>query len=397
MKKIAITTSVSISNYGTKLQALAMCRIFEERGFQPLVLEYSEALPQKWIVQLKNYLGKIVKPILFGKNYLYVAKFNREYHNNDQFFLNNIISRYKAIDADDCMIPHYKIIGSRIKLQNYARQFDAAVTGSDQVWHPVLNKSNLWFFTLNFVNNSIRKIAYAPSLGVDVLTPEQAILFKKLLINLDYISLREKSGVDSIQSLTDKNVSLVLDPTLLVGRKLWDKLYSECKVPKNVNYCLCYLLGTNSEHRRICEVVASKLGLKIYNFSHFKAYNEADDKLSGEKLFDVSPMEFIGLVKNAKFVITDSFHCSVFSMMYHVPFMTLLRFQNNDSLSTNTRIFSMLSQFGLDNRILSSDKDIDIIVNSSIDFDRVEECLAAKRKISNSFLDQALGDEKIEI
>ena len=118
---------------------------------------------------------------------------------------------------------------------------------------------------------------------------------------------------------------------------------------------------------------------------------------SGEKLYDVSPTEFVGLIKNATFVLTDSFHCSVFSMMYHVPFMTLLRFQKNDSLSTNTRIYSMLQQFGLGNRILDNEVKIDDLLQTTIDFSYIEEILSKKREQSNKYLDIALHDEKAKV
>lgn len=392
MKKIAITTSISISNYGTKLQAWAMCEIFKRRGYKPAILEYSEVENMNFLRKVKMIIGKQVKPIVCGRDYLYVSKFRAEYKNES--LREQIITRYKAIDGDDKLIPHYRFIGSKKDLQSFAKQFDIVATGSDQVWHPVLNKSNLWFFTLNFAPCNIKRIAYAPSLGVDELSKEQGETFRNLLQNIDFISLREDSGVKAIQPLVDKPVSLVLDPTLLVGRSLWDKVLDENKVLRDKDYCLCYLLGTNPKHRDICEIVAKKLNLKILNFAHFKAYNKGDESLSGEKLYDVSPTEFIGLIKNAKFVITDSFHCSVFSMMYHVPFMTLLRFQKNDSLSTNTRIYSMLQQFGLGNRILDNEDKLDDLLQAPIDFSYVENTLEQKREQSNTYLDRALQDEK---
>lgn len=392
MKKIAITTSISISNYGTKLQAWAMCEIFKRRGYVPMILEFSETENMNSFRKLKMLIGKQIKPIFCGRDYLYVSKFKAEYKNES--LREQIIKRYKAIDSDDELIPHYRFIGSKKELQSFAKQFDVVATGSDQVWHPVLNNSNLWFFTLNFAPCNVKRIAYAPSLGVDELSKEQGENFRNLLQNMDFISLREDSGVKAILPLVDKPVSLVLDPTLLVGRSLWDKVIDENKVIRDEDYCLCYLLGTNPKHREVCEIVAKKLNLKILNFAHFKAYNKGDESLSGEKLYDVSPTEFIGLIKNAKFVVTDSFHCSVFSMMYHVPFMTLLRFQKSDSLSTNTRIYSMLQQFGLGNRILDNEEKIDDMLQAPIDFNYVEETLGQKREQSNTYLDKALQDEK---
>lgn len=392
-KYVAITTSISISNYGTKLQALAMCEIFRTKGYSPVILEFANTDRLNCFKRIKMEFGNFLKPIIWGRNYKYKFKFNKEYKNNESI-KKDVLCRYKSIDKDDFLTPHYRFVGSSKSLKNFAKKYNLVVTGSDQVWHPIINKTHLWFFTLNFASKDTKRIAYAPSLGVDELSKEQGETFRNLLQNMDFISLREDSGVKAIQPLVDKPVSLVLDPTLLVGRSLWDKVIDENKVLQDEDYCLCYLLGTNQKHREICEIVAKKLNLKILNFAHFKAYNKGDESLSGEKLYDVSPTEFIGLIKNAKFVVTDSFHCSVFSMMYHVPFMTLLRFQKSDSLSTNTRIYSMLQQFGLGNRILDNEEKIDELLQAPIDFNDVEKILGQKREQSNTYLDKALQDEK---
>lgn len=391
MKKAAITTAISISNYGTKLQAWAMCEILKERNFDATILEYSCSKDLSFITLFKRYIGNIIHTLSKGADYKLVDKFNYEYKSGTLDFRQSIIKRYKAIDANDKDIPHYRYIGSKESLKKYAYQYDVLVTGSDQVWHPVLNKNNLWFLTLNFASPSARRVAYAPSLGVDALNKDQQEEFKVLLKDMGFISLREDSGVKAIQPLTDKEVSLVLDPTLLIGRKLWDTVLDEEKAFRYGDYCLCYLLGTSPEHREICEHLAKEKGLKLLNFAHFKKYNEVDEKLSGEKLYDVTPAEFIGLIKNAKFVITDSFHCSAFSMQYHTPFMSLLRFQQKDSMSTNTRLYSMLEQFGLGNRIyVPGTNTIEEISNASIDYSKVDSLLAEKQQQSSRYLDNAL-------
>ena len=391
MKKIGIYTVTKVYNYGTKLQAYAMQEIFKQRGFYAEILTLSER--KGILAKIKYYLKYYLLCLCFPYKKFTINKNYEQYINCQYNGLPNknlrvlLKKRFEALDLFDSKYHIVHFIDKQ-SLKEHTKSFVVVVCGSDQIWHPILNRNDFW--TLQLVSDGVRRMSYAPSLGVDEL-PESAIsFFKKVLANIDYISVRELSGMHLLQNLTSKPVSVVLDPTLLVGRPVWDKILIDRPELTRNEYCLCYLLGSNPEHRKIISKTAKQLGLIVYNFSHFKEYNAADEELEGQHLYDISPTEFVGLVSKAKFVITDSFHCSVFSIMYHVPFMVLLRYSTSDHMSTNSRIYSLLGQLGLDSRIYDQSRDIEDIVNTNINFEEVEFLLAKKREESNRFIDEAL-------
>ena len=389
MKKLGIITGYGVYNYGTKLQAYAMQEIFRKKGFQTEIILYSEG---NSFSQVKNYIKGflyLVLPVfkVIERKTRHSQYIRRQYgHLSSSSLHLSLIRRLKAIESIDVVYTSKRFF-TKGSLLRYSKRMVAVVCGSDQIWHPY-NCSEFW--TLQLVPEGVRRISYAPSLGVDKL-PEEAIpFFTKAMKGIDSISVREVSGAQILQRLTEKSVHVVLDPTILVGRLLWDKVLINIPRLAEKDYCLCYLLGTSLEHRDIIQEVANKKGLVIYNFSHFKKYNDADETLEGEHLYDISPFEFVGLVSKAKFVITDSFHCSVFSLLYHKEFLALLRYGSMDRMGTNNRIYSFLGQFGLESRIVTNRTHLDSLLNSQIDYEKVEQIVAQKRIESMTFLDDAL-------
>lgn len=390
MRKIGIFTPVGVYNYGTKLQALAMQEIIRKKGFDTEIVLLNE---KKGIIgKFKYLIGKTVYLIFHDlhANRRY-NKYIREYYPDLQSkdLIKSLKQRLASLEKSD---KDYTIIRfiDKSDLKRHTSLYKAVVCGSDQIWHPITNRNDFW--TLQLVDDTVPRISYAPSLGIDSIPKDAIPFFRNFLKTFSHISVRELSGAHLIQGLTEKKVHVVLDPTLLAGRTVWDKLLENNMEITNASYCLCYMLGTNAHHREVVKEVAKKLNLVIYNFSHFKKFNEADEHLGCTQLFDITPSQFVSLISKAKFVITDSFHCTAFSAMYHIPFITLLRYGKSDYNSTNSRVYSLLSQFNLENRILSENADLDEILNSKIDFDNFEMILAQKRIESNSYLDNALNE-----
>ena len=388
MKYIGIFTVIDVYNYGTKLQAYAMQEIFKNKGYVSEILTYEEKKGVK--SKIKFLLKSIVS--FFLPKYLLIKKHNAVLASNYKGVPNNIKelirNRMWEFDGFDKYY-NYKHFVFKRNLIKHTKKYSAVVCGSDQIWHPILNRNKFW--TLQYVSKNVRRFSYAPSLGVNEIPEDAKPFFRKVLKTMNKISVREEKGAELLKELTDKPITVVLDPTLLAGRKVWDKILKNREdLTNNANYCLCYLLGPNEEHRRIVVEAANYLNLSIYNFSHFKQFNNSDEILPGKHLYDVSPEEFIGLISKAKFVITDSFHCSVFSLMYHIPFVTLLRYNDKDNLSTNSRIFSLLGQFGLETRIYTGQQTIKEIIDKRINYDYVDKELDIARKNSEVFLNDAL-------
>lgn len=383
-KKIGIVTQIRVFNYGTRLQAYAMQEIFRSRGF------FTEIFVLERYCGLKALIRCHVKTIrdVFNRNARYRFYVKCHYDNTlNDGMVKKLIKRLGAIDLLNKKL-NYTVHSSEKELTTYTSKFHAVVCGSDQMWRPVNN--DLQLKMLRYVSPNIRKISYAPSLGVNIIPEDTKPFIREALEDFYCISVRETNGAELLRPLTDKPVYVVLDPTLLVGRKVWDKVLKYKDELANEDYCLCYFLGTNPDHRKIAREVSDELHLTVYNFPHFKEYNTADEKLAGVQLFDISPSEFVGLISKAKFVITDSLHCTIFSIMYHIPFITLQRYDDNDALSTNCRVFSLLSQFGLESRIFTAGRKVEDYITDFINFENVESILNLKRMESNAYLDKAL-------
>ena len=388
MKTIGLATLTEIYNYGTKLQAYAMQEIFMSRGYDTEIIRFADR--QNLISTLKYRIKDVLRSVAprwmqHRQESIYLSK---QYENLPNGSLVSVLkSRLKALNAMDSK---YKIktYVTRSEMIDGSRKYSAVVCGSDQIWKPSAKRLKIW--TLQYIHKDVRRFSYAPSIGYGSIPEDKVSFYRKVIKEFYAVSVREVSAANILSSLSDKKISVVLDPTLLVGRNVWDKVLKEKAGLTNRSYCLCYLLGTTPEHRKMCSEFAKRQSLELYNFTHFKKYNDADEQLEGEHLYDVDPAEFVGLVSKAKFIVTDSFHCSCFAMMYHIPFATLLRYQSSDSESTNSRIFSLLGQFGMEGRICQSMDDIDKIIASSIDYPVVDRILESKRTESNAFVDNAL-------
>lgn len=195
-------------------------------------------------------------------------------------------------------------------LKEYSKRYDAVICGSDQIWLPVHIQQQ--YYTLSFVPKGTRRIAYAPSFGINSVEKADESLYKSAINGFDSLSCREMSGCDIIKNLTNKEAQLVLDPTLMVDKKIWDKMSGS--TPKvDGEYIFCYFLGKNPEHRKKVRKLAEKTGLKVVCLPYIDGYTESDNGYADLALYDIAPDGFVNLIKNAKYVCTDSFHSSVFS------------------------------------------------------------------------------------
>ena len=183
------------------------------------------------------------------------------------------------------------------------------------------------------------------------------------------------------------------DPTLLLDKSEWMEIQQEEPIIKE-DYIFCYFLGKNIEHRKFAERLKEKTGCKIVSINHSDEYVKYSDKFADEAPYNVGPGEFVNLIRNAKFVCTDSFHGTVFSLINQVPFFTFERFSNkNSKMSTNSRIYSLLDLVDLKDRLLQGNENIDEILNNVIDFEKVNKKIADFRNSSKQFIETALNNK----
>lgn len=375
---IGLDTGHLVYNYGTKLQAYAMQTLLERSGDECEIIQWHT----RNFGALNNIVEffKIVKKMYsgYGLRINYWLKVYKRYRCFEQFNQNFHIKKYYGTLED---------------MQNYVKGYSHVFCGSDQAWLPE-NVEKHWY-TLEYCNKKQIRAAYAPSFGVEKIEDKYKDSYRTFLLKFDYLSVREISGQNIIEELIQKNVPVVLDPTLLLTRKDWDVLLQESNVKiLDKEYCFCYFLGTNQSHREAVLQLKKQQGLEIVNLQHFSGYCEADKKFADINLYSVTPQDFIALIANAKYVCTDSFHCTAFSIQYRKPFTVFQRFSDKDKYSTNTRLYSLLNQLELSFRIYENDNNIN---QETIDYDACEEILNNLRKLSNIYLQEALsaGREKV--
>ena len=207
---------------------------------------------------------------------------------------------------------------------------------------------------------------------------------------MDAISIREKRSLSILQPLTNKKIEVVVDPVLLLDGHDWELEIKYRKTAKK--YILCYLLGDDEEQRRVINRVARKLHLPIVTFPHIVLnvvrkcdlfFGDIHDYISG-------PREFLGLIKNAEFVITDSFHACVFSMIFETPFVVLERNKASEKGNMNSRIYDFLEEYHLKSQLVNENQLEEMKNVPNIDFTYAHEHWQRRRKESLEYLDRAL-------
>ena len=191
-----------------------------------------------------------------------------------------------------------------------------------------------------------------------------------------------------IYELTGKESPIVVDPTILLGRQYWDEIRGERIV--DGNYIMCYFLGSNANHRVFANNLKRKTGYKIVTLPHMDEIVEADFGFGDLVPYNIGPKEFINLISNASYVCTDSFHGTVFSVLYKRNFFTFDRYPNAKRDSTNSRLDSILSMINLVDRKIDSSIEINDKLLIPIDYSDLDERLEELRSDSMEFLIKAL-------
>lgn len=258
--------------------------------------------------------------------------------------------------------------------------YDAFVCGSDQVWSVFDSIFNPYYY-LDFAHK--RKIAYAPCLGTDRILEETADRIRELLADFTAISARENVSAQQLSEITGKEVAWVCDPTLLHDADFWSKFAEDATVPKG-KYLLCYFLESKPWYFDKAKTLAKRLGLKIRlvpsRWEHLQ---------SGHVITEaIGPREFVALFRDASYVLTDSYHGSIFSVIFEKSFQYLLRFAPDDPASQNIRIQSLFDRLCLHDRIVTENGDA---VMHTMNDETLQRELVGVREESLAFLKESLA------
>ncbi len=388
MKKIALVTCYFQHNYGSQLQALATQMICDKLewpneticidGLKPEInrAKYKYFLSRCWDINtIKDKMATVRKVI--------AKKTNSDYAQN----LRVRDSLFDQFSKEKFRLT--KKYNSKIELGKDAANYSAFIVGSDQLWLP--SNISADYYTLNFVPNNIgvRKIAYATSFGISQLPEKQAKLAQEFLPRLDSIMVREESGKKLVKQLIDKDVPVVSDPTLLFSAEEWAKELPQTRRIQEP-YILCYFLGNNPIQRTWAKKLAQKTNYKIVQLPNLDEYIKSDQGFADFPLYDVDPLSFVALIRDAHYILTDSFHCTVFSALHQKSFYSFRRYQSDGTVSTNGRLYSLLESFGLSDRMLTGNESIDDYLKKPINYISVLNKIEAMREESIDLLKKSI-------
>lgn len=383
-RKIGVCCEYQHRNYGSMLQALATVMQLENLGCDYELIRYTRKLTPDL---LARSLSRIPSEIsLLVRRHLQAQRIKKYPEIQNGIRLRN--ARFERFSRN------YFLNVSRpydtfFQLQKAARQYRAVLVGSDQLWTP--RGYSTRFFNLLFVPDDIPKIAYATSFGVSQIPNSKKKIAKKFLNRIEYIGVRETRAAEIIKELTGRDVPTVLDPTLLFSAQDWLNIIPLRQIPSlaGKKYIFCYFLGRNPQQRREAEKLRAETGCEIVFIPHLDEFIPEDIGFGDVQLFDIGPEEFVNLIRNAEYVCTDSFHGSVFSILYHKSFITFNRFKEHDKNSRNSRIDTLLAQTELENRRFD-DRLLEQIVQP-IDTVRVDQRLQEMKSYSLSYLADAIS------
>jgi hypothetical protein len=251
--------------------------------------------------------------------------------------------------------------------------YDFFITGSDQVWNPFYNGFSSIYF-LEFAPKE-KRIAYAPSFGIPKIPAVYKEKYKKWIMEIPYLSVREESGAKIIKELTGRDVPVLVDPTLMLTREKWLSIAKEDPYKPDKPYLLTYFLGEipKGTRKRIKKIA------RDYNLEIVRLADTRD-----KKRYIAGPGEFIDYINSADLVCTDSFHGSVFSILMETPFIVFDRV----GTSMYSRIETLLNKFNLHSRQANYIKDDEIF---NIDFSHIPPILDEERKKALNYLKEALN------
>lgn len=381
MKKVGIVSCYFKNNYGSMLQAYATKKILDNNNIPNETInidnniDFKKGKRKYYASQLFNF--KFIKS-KFG---MIKLKLDKKIVKNLGKNISIRDSKYKEFRKEfnlSISCPDYKSLSEIVEVK-----YSDIIVGSDQLWLPVNVVSD--YYTLNWVSDNINKISYATSFGISKIPDKYTDEYKKFLSRINHLSVREESGkkICDEYGITSK---VVCDPTILLTKDEWEQeAVQERIIPDK--YILCYFLGSNIEHRKFAEKLKKKTGYKIVSLNHADEYVKYSDTFADITPYDIGPREWINLIKNAEYVCTDSFHGTVFSLLFNKTFFDFRRYSESNKMSTNSRIDSLLDLAGVDkNRILTGNEDVDTVIKYKINYSKVNKNIDKIRQESKKWL-----------
>lgn len=367
--KIDVITLHRVRNYGSSLQTLATQNFLKNMGCEVEIIDY---YPERYssfglLKRLKNKSEKLAKNPILLLGAQVVISFS---YIKKKIVFDKFLSRYINLTPKTYYSEH-DLLGDNL-------QADAFCTGSDQVWNSHWNEGVDRPFYLSFVPENAYKFSYAASIGNAELAEEEVQEVQPLLSQYKHITVRENTGVGILNNMC-LEATQMLDPTLLFKAQDWNQYTSNRYTNKK------YVVTYNLHHDKRIDEYAMKLakenGLEVYNIS----YNVHDIIRKGTLKWCPTVEEYLGLIRDAQYVVTDSFHATVFSIMFHTKFMVIYPEQ------ASSRIRSILELLSLQDRGCEDMPTLEL-AKKKIDFSNADNKLEEERQKSREYISMVLTE-----
>lgn len=381
---VGLATPYRTDNYGTKLQAFALQHFLDGNGIGNEIIDYSF-----------SERAKDPRKIFLPDRAAYKRE-KREKKTGllEPEYMEGMKKRKRSMDAflEESLRFSRPCRTLKEAGDMAAQKYSAVVCGSDQIWLPshILDG----YYTLSFVPKGVKRIAYAPSFGMEYIPWYIKGDCARQLKRFDTLTAREQSGKETIEKLTQRECPVAADPVLLLGREEWEKLAGNEKRPVSGRYAAGYFIGGSSGHRSASRSFAHSKGLKMVTVPSGTSSSALDERYTDRAVYGASPFDFVGIIAGADVVFTDSFHGTLFSIIFEKPFLCFERFGEKDPLSTNTRLCSLLGALGLEERLIKNGN-THIPDTGDIDYAEVRRRIGRMRESSGKILlDAVRGEER---
>lgn len=363
-------------HYGAQLQAFALMKEIQSMGTDCEIINYVRPDTTEGNRLFKSDLS--ARALLSNANT--VINYGR---------LKKRYARFESFVHDDMKLSK-KSYNSYEELLKDVPEYDAYVCGSDQIWNPFIFKEKTYdpAFFADFAKGG-RCIAYAPSFGISEIPEDKREDLRKYIQHFDCLSVRERQGEKILRDVTGRDSLTVLDPTLLLTGEQWGGLSAEPSIKGP--YILCYFISDPGRYSGYIKALAEKYGLPVVSLCGARRVVPQ----TRHTVLDAGPREFLGLFRNASMVCTNSFHGTVFSIIFKKDFFSFTTGLNTEK-TVNSRLYNILEMLGLVDRIFSSDMDaVDFLKRvgneaNSINYAYVYEKLEKEREMSHKFLKDSL-------
>lgn len=375
-KKIAILTQPLGHNYGGIIQNYALQKVLIDMGYEVETIAREYTLRSK----RKKLLSKI-------KNETYNrlrGKYRKVFSAQEIEYITSSMTRF----ISENILLSEKIYSTE-ELKNYIKRngYEVIIVGSDQTWRPKYSP-NIYNYYLDFLeyNSKIIKIAYASSFGTDKweYSEEQSDNCKRLIKSFDAVSVREQSGVNMCKNYFDLIAEWVADPTLLLSISDYKKMFKKTSLKQNRLFN--YVLDKEKQKQDFIREVANILNIETYTNQPTRSLDDVCDYDNIENYIYPSIEDWVQSFYDAKFVITDSFHGTVFSIIFNKPFLAVV----NEARGAS-RFYSLLEYLGLEDRLITDVSDFNYnLLNQEINYNEVNDKLKIFREKSLQFLKDSI-------